>query len=121
MHDRVAELAGLRNELAICKNGPRESRRDKADEVQEQIDRVRAELQTEAERLQAEAEQLLEGGRDGLAGETTERARAIREALDADESPDVDEALDDEESPEAPKRGGKRTAAAKPPQNRGGS
>jgi dsDNA-specific endonuclease/ATPase MutS2 len=110
MHDRVAELAGLRNELAICTNGPRESRRDKADEVQEQIDRVRGELETEVEQLETRAEQLLANGHDGLAGEATEQARTIRETLDADTPGNA-----------SPKRAGKRnTAAAKAPQHRGG-
>lgn len=108
MHDRVAELAGLRNELANCTNGPRESRRDAAGQVQEQIDRVRGELETEAERLDTRVEQLLQNGQDGQAGLVAEQARAIRAALDEDAPAD------------SPKRPGKRnTAAAKPPQTRG--
>ncbi|MER6064833.1 hypothetical protein ABT167_27400 [Streptomyces sp. NPDC001792] len=107
MHDRIAELAGLRNELATCQNGPRESRREKAAEVQEQIDRVRGELQEQAGVLEKRAEELLANGQDGTAGTAREQARAIREALDADGGD------------ESPKRGGKRnTAAAKPPQTR---
>lgn len=106
MHDRIAELAGLRAELAICKNGPRESRRGNTDEVQEQIDRVRGELQQHAEALEKQADELLAGGQDGAAGTAREQARDIREALNAD-------------SDDGPKRGGKRTAAAaKPPQTR---
>jgi len=109
MHDRVAELAGLRAELAICKNGPRETRRDSADDVQEQIDRVRGELEQQAEQLETRSEQLLANGHDGQAGQAKEEARAIRAALDEDAPA------------ESPKRGGKRTAAAaKPPQSRGG-
>lgn len=110
MHDRVAELAGLRAELAICKNGPRETRREKVGEVQEQIDRVRGELEGQIEQLEQHAEQLLANGHDGLAGQAQEEARAIREALEADQPAD-----------ESPKRGGRRTAAAaKPPETRGG-
>lgn len=107
MHDRIAELAGLREELANCTSGPRESRREKAGEVQEQIDRVRGELQEQAEGLEKQAEELLANGQDGAAGAATEQARTIREALDADQ-------------PEAsPKRVGKRnTAAAKAPETR---
>ncbi|MCH0555811.1 hypothetical protein [Streptomyces sp. MUM 16J] len=109
MHDRVAELAGLRAELAICRNGPRESRRTDADGVQEQIDRVRGELREQAERLEKEAEQLLTSGHDGLAGQAAEEAQTIREALDAGQPA------------ESPKRAGKRTAAAgKAPESRGG-
>lgn len=107
MHDRVAELAGLRAELAICQNGPRESRREKTDEVQEQIDRVRGELQEQADALEKQAEQWRESGHDGLAGQATDDARVIRGALGADGAD------------ESPKRGGKRnTAAPKPPQTR---
>ncbi|MFF5029244.1 hypothetical protein ACFY2J_34175 [Streptomyces collinus] len=106
MHDRIAELAGLRDELTICKNGPRESRRDKAGEVQEQIGRVRGELEDEAKALESRAKELLEGGQDGAAGELQERARAVREALDAD-------------TDRGEGKRGKRTAAApKPPQTR---
>ena len=111
MHDRVAELAGLRNELATCENGPRESRREKVDEVQEQIDRVRGELEKEAEQLEARAEALAEGGQDVPAAQAAVAAREIRTALQGDEPAD-----------ESPKRPGKRnTAAAKAPQTRGGS
>ncbi|MGW7424422.1 hypothetical protein ACWGJB_31075 [Streptomyces sp. NPDC054813] len=107
MHDRVAELAGLRAELAICENGPRESRREKTGEVQEQIDRVRGELEEMAAAQEKQAEQWQASGHDGLAGQCTENARAIREALDADGASD------------SPKRAGKKTAAAaKPPQTR---
>ncbi|WP_020118814.1 hypothetical protein [Streptomyces canus] len=107
MHDRVAELAGLRAELAICKNGPRESRRETAGQVQEQIDRVRGELDAEAGELEKRAEQLLADGQDGAAGTAREQARTIREVLEADQGS------------ESPKRGGKRTAsAAKPPETR---
>ncbi|MET7982527.1 hypothetical protein [Streptomyces sp. NPDC005281] len=110
MHDRVAELAGLRNELATCENGPRESRREKTGEVQAQIDRVRSELEDQAEKMETRAEQLLANGHDGQAGLAAEQARAIRVALDGD-TPAED----------SPKRSGKRnTAAAKPPQSRGG-
>lgn len=110
MHDRVAELAGLRAELATCENGPRESRRDKTGEVQEQIDRVRGELEKEAEQLEARAEALAENGQDVPAAQAAVAAREIRTALQGDEPAD-----------ESPKRPGKRnTAAAKPPQTRGG-
>jgi hypothetical protein len=107
MHDRIAELGGLRAELATCQNGPNESRRNKADQVQEQIDRVRGELEDQAGALEKQAEELLANGQDGAAGEAREKARAIREVLDADGGSD------------SPKRSGKRTAAAqKPPQTR---
>ncbi|MFF1702604.1 hypothetical protein [Streptomyces sp. NPDC058252] len=105
MHDRVAELAGLRAELAICENGPRESRRDKTGEVQAEIDRVRGELETEAEKHEERAEKLAADGQDVPAAQAAVVARDIREALKGDEP-----------AAESPKRGGKRTAtAAKPP------
>lgn len=104
MHDRVAVLAGLRNELASCTNGPRES------EVKAQIERVRGELTAEAEKLDDRAEHLAEAGQDVPAAQAAVAAREIRTALQADE-------------PEAaaPKARGKRTAAAaKAPETRGG-
>jgi hypothetical protein len=104
MHDRVAELAGLRNELASCTNGPR------ANEVQDQIDRVRGELTAEAEKLDDRAEHLAEAGQDIPAAQAAVAAREIRTALQADE-------------PEAAagSKGRKRTtAAAKAPETRGG-
>lgn len=105
MHDRVAELAGLRAELAICENGPRESRRDKTGEVREQIDRVRGDLEAEAEKLDERAEELAAKGQDVPAAEAATAAREIRTALQGDEP-----------AAESPKRPGKRNAAApKPP------
>lgn len=131
MHDRIAELAGLRAELDICQNGPRESRREDAEGVQKQLDRVRGELDKQAEGLEKQAKQLLGEGRDGLAGQATEEARAIRDALKADQPQPVDEKAEDDQADEAededeaeqaeasPKRRGKRTTtAAKAPENR---
>lgn len=114
MHDRVAELAGLRAELATCKNGPRETWRGKADEVQAQIDRVHNELVTEAEGLEEQAQKFEESGQDVRAAEAAVAARRIRALLDeGDEAP----------ADEKPKRGagGKRNAAAaKAPENTDG-
>jgi hypothetical protein len=105
MHDRVAELAGLRAELAICENGPRESRRDKTGEVRAEIDRVRGELDAEAEKLEEQAEKLAGDGQDVPAAQAAVAARDIRKAIEGDE-------------PAAPpKRPAKRnTAAAKAPE-----
>ncbi|MEV8031391.1 hypothetical protein [Streptomyces sp. NPDC086182] len=109
MHDRVAELAGLRIELATCENGPRESRREKTGEVQAQIDRVRGELDAEAEKLEDRAEHLAEAGQDVPAAQAAVAAREIRTALQGDE-------------PEATAAKGRKrtTAAAKAPETRGG-
>lgn len=86
MHDRIAELRGLRDELALCENGPRrETRAGAAGLVREQITRVRGELAEDADRLDAEAEDYTDKGQDGIAGERAVAARAIRAALDADE------------------------------------
>ncbi|MEV6720601.1 hypothetical protein AB0M94_06675 [Streptomyces xanthochromogenes] len=110
MHDRIAELAGLRAELATCKNGPRETWRDKTDEVQEQIERVRGELDATAENLEAQSTVFTDAGQDGRAALAAVEARRIRELL----------AQDAPEPAEARKRagtGGKRnTAAAKAPE-----
>lgn len=85
MHDRIAELAGLRAELAACRTGPRETRRDKTDQVQAQIDRVRGELEAQAEQLDARAEALAAGGQDIPAAEAATAARALRTVLDDDQ------------------------------------
>lgn len=91
MHDRIAELRGLRAELDNCENGPRrETRAAAADDVRGQIDRLRAELAEDADRLDAEAGDLTEQGADGRAGDAAVAARVIRTALDADEKADAD-------------------------------
>lgn len=114
MHDRIAELAGLRAELATCKNGPRDTWRGKTDEVQEQIDRVRGELSTEAEALEEQAQTLGESGQDGRAAEAAVAARHIRAVLVED-----DPAPAESRKRSAP--GGKRNAAAaKAPENTDG-
>ncbi|MEV6046041.1 hypothetical protein [Streptomyces xanthochromogenes] len=115
MHDRVAELVGLRNELAICKNGPRESRREKTDEVQEQIDRVRGDLSAEVEGLEERAQVLGESGQDVRAAEAAVEARRIRAVLDEDDPAPA------ETRKRAGSPSGKRnTAAAKAPENTAG-
>jgi hypothetical protein len=83
MHDRIAELAGLRAELATCTNGPRG---DRAGEVQEQLARVRGELKDQAAQHEAEAKKLAEQGQDAVAGQATEAARRIREVLAEDDA-----------------------------------
>ncbi|MEU6098946.1 hypothetical protein [Streptomyces sp. NPDC047079] len=87
MHDRIAELRGLRNELANCENGPRrESRGAAAKDIRAEIARVRKELDEHADQLEGQAKELTEQGQDGLAGQATEDARAIRAALAEDEA-----------------------------------
>ncbi|MEV0183813.1 hypothetical protein AB0I54_31695 [Streptomyces sp. NPDC050625] len=84
MHDRIAELRGLENELANCENGPRRgTRAEAADEVRAEISRVRGELEEQAAGLDEQAKQHTEQGQDALAGEATEEARRIRGALGA--------------------------------------
>jgi hypothetical protein len=85
MHDRIAELRGLNVELGNCENGPRrESRRAAADDVRAEIARVRGELEEQAAALEEQAKELAEQGQDGIAGQATEEARTIREALAGD-------------------------------------
>lgn len=84
MHDRLAELAGLRDELAISENGPRESRRGKSDEIRAEITRVHDELEDEAKDLEARSEALTGRGQDVPAAEAAVAARDIRQALAAD-------------------------------------
>lgn len=107
MHDRIAELAGLRVELATCKNGPRG---DRADAVQEQIARVRGELEGRAAELEEQAGRLTEKGQDGPAGQATDDARRIREAL----------AEDDADSDRGGPRGKENAADSRPKQTASG-
>lgn len=82
MHDRIAELRGLNTELGNCENGPRRaSRKAAADDVRAEIARVRGVLEEQATGLEEQAKELAEQGQDGTAGQATEAARAIREAL----------------------------------------
>lgn len=110
MHDRIAELRGLRNELAHCENGPREASRPRVDQVRERLDAVREQLAADAEALEARCAEQLAEGQDGAAAQSTIAARELRTALD-------------EDGPDAKPKGrtataGKRnTAAAKPPEH----
>lgn len=83
MHDRIAELRGLQNELTNCETGPRrETRAAAVADVKKEIARVRGELDEQATALEEQAKELTEQGQDGLAGQATEEARSIRLALD---------------------------------------
>jgi uncharacterized protein YukE len=112
MHDRIAELAGLRAELATCKNGPRESWRDKAGEVQAEIDRVRGELDEAAEALETESTTLADSGQDVRAAEAAVQARRIRAVLAEAEYSEARTPL--------PKRSKRTAQAAKAPETTDG-
>lgn len=91
MHDRIAELAGLRAELDNAQNGPQqEIRKDSVADIKKDIERVRGELAGDADRLEAESSDLAEQGQDGRAGDAAVAARVIRAALDADQKADGD-------------------------------
>lgn len=91
MHDRIAELRGLQDELANCENGPRrETRAGAADDVRAAIARVRGELEEQAAGLEEQAKELIGQGQDGVAGQATEEARAIRVALAGDKETAVE-------------------------------
>lgn len=91
MHDRIAELAGLRAELDNAQNGPRrEIRKDAAADIEQRIESLRGELAEDADRLEAEARALAGQGQDGRAGDAAAAARVIRAALDADEKSESD-------------------------------
>lgn len=110
MHDRIAELRGLRNELATCVHGPDTARREDADLVREQITRVRDELAAEADRQDKRAEDRAGSGQDTLAAAARALAYSIRAALDA---ATLHAALDDEygsKIPAKPTRRGKQAA-----------
>jgi hypothetical protein len=86
MHDRIAELRGLQNELENCENGPRrETRAAAAGDVKKEIARVRGELEEQAAALEEQAKELTDQGQDGAAGLATEEARGIRLALNPDQ------------------------------------
>jgi hypothetical protein len=88
MHDRIAELRGLNVELGNCESGPRrDTRKAAADDVRAEIARVRGELEEQAAALEEQAKELAEQGQDGIAGQATEQARAIREALAEGDAP----------------------------------
>lgn len=86
MHDRIAELAGLRNELATCLTSVRTARREAVGQVREQIARLRNILETEAEAIEARAEAIASAGQDVPAAQIAATARALRAALDEDQA-----------------------------------
>ncbi|MEE4546772.1 hypothetical protein V2S66_33010 [Streptomyces sp. V4-01] len=91
MHDRIAELRGLRAELDNAQNGPRrETRKDAIADIKNEIERRRGELAEDADRLDAESRDLADQGQDGRAGDAAVSARVIRTALEADEAADQD-------------------------------
>lgn len=91
MHDRIAELAGLRAELETATNGPRrETRKAAAGDIEQRIEQLRGELSDDADRLDAESADLADQGQDGRAGDAAVAARVIRTALDADAAADSD-------------------------------
>lgn len=80
MHDRVAELRGLRAEHD---RHAQYGRTDRAGQVAEHLDRVSGELEEEIERLEDRAAQFAENGQDIPAGEAAAAARTLRTELDA--------------------------------------
>lgn len=86
MHDRIAELAGLRNELATCLNSPDPERRAVVGQIREHIARLRNTLETEAEALEVRAEAIASAGQEVPAAQVAVGARALRQALAEDEA-----------------------------------
>jgi hypothetical protein len=84
MHDRIAELRGLRDELAICENGPRTSRRSAASLVRAEIERLAKELAAEVAALEARVKKAKESGQNGLAPELEGDIARIRDVLGDD-------------------------------------
>ncbi|MFJ8437670.1 hypothetical protein [Kitasatospora griseola] len=108
MHDRVAELRGLRDEFA---RHTQYDRPERAAQVSEQAERVGAEIEADIEALEDRAAELAERGQDIPAGEAAAAARALRAALD---ELTVDPAPRPAAAPAARSagKGGKQTAAA---------
>ena len=91
MHDRIAELRGLRAELETATTGPRATqRKGSVPDIKAAIDAVRSELSGDADRLEAESADLADQGQDGRAGDAAVAARVIRTALEADEAAEGD-------------------------------
>ncbi|BBB00577.1 hypothetical protein RVR_10576 [Actinacidiphila reveromycinica] len=91
MHDRIAELRGLRAELSTVTTGPRrEQRKDDASAIEAAIERIRTDLGEAADGLEAESADLAEQGADGRAGDAAVAARVLRTALDADAAGEAD-------------------------------
>lgn len=102
MHDRIAELRGLRAELDRHTQG---GDSDRAKQVTGEISRVTADVDAEIERLEDRAAELAELGQHFPAAERAEAARLLRAGLD------------ELRLPVPAKRGGKQTAtAAAPPE-----
>lgn len=99
MHDRIAELRGLRAEHDRH-NQYGDS--DRAGQVATQIARVTAAVDAEIERLEDRAAELAEQGQHFPAAERAEAARLLRAGLD------------ELRLPTPAKRGAKQTAAAAP-------
>lgn len=117
MHDRIAELAALRQELDICENGPRrEVRSDSVGDVRKEIVRVRGELDKRANELEQEAKELTDKGQDVAAAQATVDARDIREALDQDAEAGNAEAQTPKGRKPQGSTGKRDTSARKPPE-----
>lgn len=117
MHDRVAELRGLRDEFA---RHTQYDRSERAQQTAEHIDRVRSEIEADIEALEDRSAELAERGQDIPAAEAAAAARSLRAALDeltADPVP----ASARPASGRGTGKGGKQTAAAAKPAETAGS
>ncbi|MGA5819726.1 hypothetical protein ACPC54_17935 [Kitasatospora sp. NPDC094028] len=97
MHDRIAELRGLRNEHTVHTQSGDSNR---TAQVVAAIGRVTGEIDAEIERLEDEAADLADRGQHFPAADRAEAARLLRAGL-------AELAL-----PAPAKRGAKQTAAA---------
>jgi hypothetical protein len=78
MHDRVAELQGLRAEHARLAQYGQD---DRAQQAADQIDRVTRDIEADVERLDDRAVELAELGQDIPSAEAAGQARRLRAAL----------------------------------------
>ncbi|MFI6117473.1 hypothetical protein [Kitasatospora sp. NPDC051164] len=100
MHDRIAELRGLRAEHD---RHTQSGDSDRAKQTATEISRVTADVDAEIERLEDRAAELAELGQHFPAAERAEAARLLRAGLD------------ELRLPAPAKRGAKQTAASAPP------
>lgn len=78
MPDRIAEMAGYRDELSRYERAGRD---DRAAAVREQLAAVVKDITVEAEKLDAAADNHMTEGRDLLAARASIEARRLRAAL----------------------------------------
>lgn len=108
-HDRLAELAGYRNELASIEAAGR--REDRASAVRETIAGIEGDLRQRASELRKAAAELRKAGRDGQAEMLEADAARIAEMVGPQKAP---ESAPRERAAKVPSPGASRGSSAAP-------